>query len=67
MAKFRTKYQEVADRTIASHPMRTFVWHGNRLFWRTHKGWLELVVSCTASWFRASEETTEILNKENPE
>ncbi len=64
MARLRIKYQKIADRTIRLHPMRTFIWYGNRLFWSTRKGWLELVVAITVSWFRASEETNIILNKE---
>lgn len=65
MTRFPTKYQKVANQIIDSHPMRTLRWHGNRLFWKARKGWLELVVGSSGSWFQASEETTAILDKEN--
>lgn len=65
MAKFRTKYQKIADRIIEQHPTRLLIWHQNRLFWKARQGWLELVVTSTASWFQASEEATIELEKKN--
>jgi hypothetical protein len=63
MTKFRTKYQIIADRIIELHPTRTLIWHGNALFWHSKQGWLELVVSLSPSWFKASPETIIKLEK----
>lgn len=58
MPRYRTDYQQVADQIIAHHPMRTLKWHANRLFWKTPKGWLELVVGSSGTWFRVENQET---------
>ncbi len=63
MVELRTKYQQVADRIIDLHPTRILIWYQDRLFWHAKQGWLELVVSLSPSWFKASEETILELEK----
>ncbi len=65
MPKFRTKYQTIADNIIALHPTRILIWHGDRLFWHAKQGWLELVVTLSASWYQVSEETIKQLENQN--
>jgi len=64
MTKVRTKYQIIADRIIALHPTRILIWHTDRLFWHAKQGWLELVVTLSPSWYKASEETILKLEQE---
>ncbi len=61
--KLRTKYQQCADRVIELHPTRILIWHQSRLFWKISKGWLELVVGNSPSWFQAPENVIEALEK----